>query len=96
MTTENSFQELANVNTKTFQFRARYLKQYLRYLFTYFFFAAPMNKWSDCFSSSHRVAYDIVRAQMAIELEKDCFAKNALRNRFSKWGENKLNEQQKT
>lgn len=84
---ENRFEELREINTKSWEFRKRYIKHAFRYFFTYFFFAAPFNKWYDCFGSTHRVSYDLVRAQMAIENQKDCFNQNALRNRFLKWGE---------
>jgi hypothetical protein len=43
-------------------------------------------------ASTHRVAWDCTRAKMAIENEKDCFNKHALKIRFLKWGESKLNE----
>lgn len=90
MTDNNKFEELSYVNVKSFDFCCRYIKEYCKYLFTYFFFAAPVYKWHTFLISSHRVSYDVTRAKMAIENEKDCFNKNALRSKFYKWGENRL------
>jgi len=91
MSTKNTFDELAEVNARTWGFWKRYLAHCLRYT-PFFFREAPVYKWWDFLGSTHRVAWDIARADCALEAQPDIWTKGALRGRFLRWADNQFND----
>jgi len=85
------FPELANVNTRTWNFWKKYLSHWLRYP-PFFIRNAPMRKWWDFFGSTHRVAWGLAQASCALENEPDVWNEGALRGRFLRWAHKKGRE----
>ncbi len=75
------FPEISAVPTNNWRFYSAFVIQWVKYTPS-FFILAPITMWWDYFGSSYRVSYDLARALIALEDEKDIYRKNALKNRL--------------
>ena len=81
-----TFPELSSVPTNNWRFISTFVIQWIKYTPS-FFILAPVKMWWDYFWSSYRVSYDLTRALIALEDEKDIYCRNALRTKLLKIGE---------